>query len=50
MENFMKIGKAIIIKGTQAVTVSAGMVVVSVMVTEGVEGLKEIKLDDLLKK
>lgn len=50
MNNFMKIGKAIIIKGTQAVTVSAGMAVVSVVVTDGVAGLKNINLDDLLKK
>ena len=50
MNNFITIGKAIIIKGTQAVTVSAGIAVVSVLVQDGVEGLKNINLDDLLKK
>lgn len=50
MENFMKIGKTIVIKGTQAVTVTAGVVVIQKLVTEGIDGVKNIQLDDLLKK
>lgn len=49
MTNFVKIGKAIVIQGTKAVTLTAGMTVVSTVATKGTAGLAEITLDNLLK-
>lgn len=48
INNFTKIGKAIIVQGTKAVTLTAGMTVVSTLATKGTAGLKEISLDNLL--
>ena len=50
MNNFMEIGKRIIVVGTQAVTLVAGAVVVSTFANAGVEGIKDLTLDQLLKK
>ena len=50
MNNFMEIGKRIIVVGTKAVTLAAGGVVVSTFANAGVEAIKGITLDNLLKK
>ena len=50
MNNFMEIGKRIIVVGTKAVTLAAGGVVVSTFANAGVEAIKELTLDQLLKK
>ena len=50
MNNFMEIGKRIIVVGTKAVTLAAGTVVVSTFANAGVEAIKGITLDNLLKK
>ena len=50
MNNFMEIGKRIIVVGTKAVTLAAGGVVVSTFAKAGVEAIKELTLDNLLKK
>ena len=50
MNNFMEIGKRIIVVGTKAVTLTAGAVVVSTFANAGVEAVKGITLDNLLKK
>ena len=50
MNNFMDIGKRIIVVGTKAVTLAAGGVVVSTFANAGVEAIKELTLDQLLKK
>lgn len=50
MNNFMEIGKRIIVVGTKAVTLAAGGVVVSTFANAGVEAVKGITLDNLLKK
>ena len=50
MNNFMEIGKRIIVVGTKAVTLAAGGVVVSTFANAGVEAIKELTLDNLLKK
>ena len=50
MNNFMEIGKRIIVVGTKAVTLAAGTVVVSTFANAGVEAIKELTLDQLLKK
>lgn len=50
MNNFMEIGKRIIVVGTKAVTLTAGAVVVSTFANAGVEAIKGITLDNLLKK
>ena len=50
MNNFMEIGKRIIVVGTKAVTLAAGTVVVSTFAEAGVEAVKGITLDNLLKK
>ena len=50
MNNFMEIGKRIIVVGTKAVTLAAGGVVVSTFAKAGVEAIKELTLDQLLKK
>ena len=50
MNNFMEIGKRIIVVGTKAVTLTAGMVAVSTFANAGVEAIKGITLDNLLKK
>lgn len=48
IENFMKIGKAIVVEGTKAVTITAGVTVITTLANGGVEALKEIDLDKLL--
>ena len=50
MNNFMEIGKRIIVVDTKAVTLAAGGVVVSTFAKAGVEAIKELTLDQLLKK
>ena len=50
MNNFMEIGKRIIVVGTKAVTLAAGGVVVSTFANAGVEAIKGLTLDQLLKK
>ena len=50
MNHFMEIGKRIIVVGTKAVTLAAGGVVVSTFANAGVEAIKGITLDNLLKK
>ena len=50
MNNFMEIGKRVIVVGTKAVTLAAGGVVVSTFANAGVEAIKELTLDQLLKK
>ena len=50
MNNFMEIGKRIIVVGTKAVTLAAGGVVVSTFANARVEAIKGITLDNLLKK
>ena len=50
MNNFMEIGKRIIVVGTKAVTLAAGGVVVSTFANAGVEAIKDLTLEQLLKK
>ena len=50
MNNFMEIGKRIIVVGTKAVTLAAGGVVVSTFANAGAEAIKGLTLDQLLKK
>ena len=50
MNNFMEIGKRIIVVGTKAVTLAAGTVVVSTFANAGVEAIKDLTLEQLLKK
>lgn len=49
MENFIKIGKTIVVKGTQAVTVGAGVTVLTTLAKGGTDEIKKLTLDQLLK-
>ena len=49
MNNLMKIAKKIVIEGAKVVTFGAGTVVIYTAVTEGVEGVKNLDLDTVLK-
>ena len=50
MNNFKEIGIRVIVVGSKAVTLAAGGVVVSTFANAGVEAIKGITLDNLLKK
>lgn len=49
LENFKKIGKAIVIEGTKIVTLTAGTHILMKVSQEGIEGVKRMTLDDLIK-
>lgn len=49
MNTLGKIAKEIVVKGTLAVTATAGWAVITKAATDGVKELKNIKLDDLIK-
>ncbi|MEG0239481.1 MAG: hypothetical protein RR643_04955 [Anaerorhabdus sp.] len=46
---FKEIGKAVVIEGTKAIVLGAGVTVIVTLVTTGPEGLKALALRDLLK-
>lgn len=50
MDELLKVGKVVLVEGLKAVTLAAGVVVVTKVVTEGLDGVKELSLDDLLKE
>lgn len=49
MNGFKKIGKAILITGTKGVAFSAGMALIATAVTGGLDGIKSLTLDELIK-
>jgi len=50
IEYFTKIGKAILIEGSKAVTLGAGVTVALTLIKGGTAGVKELNIDKLLKK
>ena len=47
--DLVKIGKSIIVKGTKAVTIGAGITIVRTIAKEGLDGFKKLNVDKLLK-
>ena len=47
--NLQKIAKKILVEGTKLVCLGAGATFFKVLVTSGLDGIKEISLDDLLE-
>ena len=43
------LGKAVLVEGTKAVLLGAGITAIVVLVTAGPQGIKELSLTDLLK-
>lgn len=49
LENFKKIGKAVLVAGVKSVTLTAGVAVLSTVAKSGLEAVKDLSLDKLLK-
>lgn len=49
MTNFKKVSKTVFVTGLKTVSFGAGWLVIKTVAKGGVETLKDIKLDDLLK-
>lgn len=49
MEDFKKIGMKILVEGTKVVTLGAGVTLLTTLAKEGTDGLKKLKVEDLLK-
>ena len=43
-----KVMKAMVVRGFKSITLSAGVAVVAIVITEGTNGLKNMSLTDLL--
>lgn len=50
MNDISKIAKEIVIEGTKSVAIGAGVTLLIKAATKGIDGVKNVKLDELLGK